>query len=433
MGHGHGHPAAKVSKRVRRALILATLPFALATVIALIVLWPAPSGHLDLPTETAERLAATVADVEETSCEDIAGGEGFKCSVVTARLDEGPDEGDEFSFDSAFGSGVEPLEEGDRIIVGHSPDSPEGFEYFFLDYQRGFPLLLLAVIFGAMAVLLSRWKGLAALAGLAISMVVLIRFIIPAILEGSSPLLVAIVGSAAIMLTTLYLAHGVSARTTTAILGTLVSLLLTGLLAVVFVDAVHLSGIASEEAAFLQISAQQINLEGLLLGGIMIGALGVLDDVTVTQASAVWELHAANPAFRFGSLYRSAVRIGRDHIASTVNTLVLAYAGASLPLLILLILANRPLGEALSSEVIAVELVRTLVGSIGLIASVPLTTALAAFVATRDRAPDDDEVPDEPPVPKAPKTEKEWQPGRREREFWTGETKDESRWVEGGA
>lgn len=140
----------------------------------------------------------------------------------------------------------------------------------------------------------------------------------------------------------------------------------------------------------------------------MIGALGVLDDVTVTQASAVWELHAANPTFGFVALYRSAVRIGRDHIASTVNTLVLAYAGASLPLLILFTLANRPLGEALTGEVIAVEIVRTLVGSIGLIASVPLTTGLAAWVATRGRTT----------VEQAAEDRDRWQPKRKEREFW---------------
>jgi uncharacterized membrane protein len=282
-------------------------------------------------------------------------------------------------------------------------------QYFFLDYQRGLPLVALAVVFAAMTVLLSRWRGLAALGGLAISLVVLVRFVIPAILEGSNPLLVATVGSAAIMLTTLYLAHGVNARTTTAILGTLASLVLTGALAVLFVDAVHLTGVSSEEATFLQLSAQQINLEGLLLGGIMIGALGVLDDVTVTQASAVWELRAANTGFGFGSLYRSALRVGRAHIASTVNTLVLAYAGASLPLLILFTVANRALGDALTGEVIAVEIVRTLVGSIGLIASVPLTTGLAAFVATRGATQES---------ARAQSSSHDWSPSRREREFW---------------
>jgi uncharacterized membrane protein len=187
-----------------------------------------------------------------------------------------------------------------------------------------------------------------------------------------------------VMFVALYLAHGFNVRTTTAVLGTLCSLLLTGILAVIFMGTTRLTGLASEEAAFLQISAEQVNLEGLLLGGIIIGTLGVLDDVTVTQASAVWELHLANPSFGIKELYASAVRIGSDHIASTVNTLVLAYAGASLPLLILFSLSSRPLADLITTELVAVEIVRTLVGSIGLVASVPITTFLAATVTTGD-------------------------------------------------
>lgn len=409
MGHSHGHADIGVPPQVRRALVIAVIPFVLATAVGLIALWPSRSGDINVPGERTERFDATVVAVEKRSCDDFSGAQGFKCALIHARLDEGPDAGEEITFQSAFGRGVRALHAGNAIIVGHAPQSPAGLQYFYLDYQRGLPLVILAVAFSAMAVLLSKWKGLAALGGLAISLLILVRFVIPAILEGSNPLLVAIVGAAAIMLTTLYLAHGVSARTTTAILGTLASLVLTGVLAVVFVEAVHLTGVSSEEATFLQLSAQQINLEGLLLGGIMIGALGVLDDVTVTQASAVWELHVANPASGFGSLYRSALRIGRAHIASTVNTLVLAYAGASLPLLILLTVADRALAEALTGEVIAVEIVRTLVGSIGLIASVPLTTGLAAFVATRGAASEST-----PPQ----STPEEWRPNRKERDFW---------------
>jgi uncharacterized membrane protein len=210
-------------------------------------------------------------------------------------------------------------------------------------------------------------------------------FVIPAILEGESPVAVSIVGAAAVMFVALYLAHGVNVRTSSAVLGTLVSLGITGILALLFVELARFTGFASEEALFLQVSAQQVNIKGLLLGGIIIGTLGVLDDVTITQASAVWELHVANPAYGARELYRAAVRIGRDHIASTVNTLVLAYAGASLPLLIVFSLSSRPLGEVLTTEVISEEIVRTLVGSIGLVASVPVTTALTAAVVSHRR------------------------------------------------
>jgi uncharacterized membrane protein len=184
-----------------------------------------------------------------------------------------------------------------------------------------------------------------------------------------------------------YVAHGVSARTTTALLGTLGSLALTALLAAVFVSATHLTGLASEETTSLQSAVGDVSLSGLVLAGIVIGSLGVLNDVTVTQASAVWEVHAANPSQSRRRLYSSGMRVGRDHIASTVYTLVLAYAGASLPLLILFSVAGQNLTNVLTGDLVGVEIVRTLVGSIGLVAAVPLTTALAAIVvATSGRS-----------------------------------------------
>jgi uncharacterized membrane protein len=185
------------------------------------------------------------------------------------------------------------------------------------------------------------------------------------------------------MLAVLYVTGGLHSQTTVAVLGTLLSLALIAVLAWLFVTAGKLTGLADEDAVFLSAANGTINLQGLLLGGIVIGSLGVLDDMTVTQVSAVWELRRANPAYDARALYRSAERIGRDHIASTINTLVLAYAGASLPLLIFFTQSNLALGHILTSEVIAVEIVRTLVGSIGLIASVPITTALASWVVTR--------------------------------------------------
>jgi uncharacterized membrane protein len=389
LGHENGsHARPKASPVVRRRLTLALAPFALATVVGLIVLWPASSEDSSLGGVADERFAATVTDVAERDCEGLRGtGGSFSCVRVTARLDEGPDEGESVEFEMAESAGVRKISTDDGILVGRAPgvdDVQGGQQYYFGDYQRGRPLLLLALMFAVVVVALSRWRGLAALIGLGLSLLVLIRFVIPAILEGSNPVSVSIVGASVVMFVALYLAHGFNVRTTTAVLGTLCSLLLTGILAVIFMGTTRLTGLASEEAAFLQISAEQVNLEGLLLGGIIIGTLGVLDDVTVTQASAVWELHLANPSFGIKELYASAVRIGSDHIASTVNTLVLAYAGASLPLLILFSLSSRPLADLITTELVAVEIVRTLVGSIGLVASVPITTFLAATVTTGD-------------------------------------------------
>jgi hypothetical protein len=210
------------------------------------------------------------------------------------RLESGPDKGETFSFDYSGVPGSRMPTRGDELFLARSEEAGGGPTYHFADYRRDPGLLILAVIFVVVVIALSRWQGVTSLIGLALSLLVLIRFVLPAILAGESPVLVAIVGAAAVMFVTLYLAHGINARTTTAILGTLASLALTGIVAVMFVSISKLTGFASEEALFLQFSAQQVNLQGLLLGGVIIGTLGVLDDVTVTQASAVWELRIAN-------------------------------------------------------------------------------------------------------------------------------------------
>jgi uncharacterized membrane protein len=399
-------------------LLLALAPFVFATLVGLVALWPgadplrlAPGGF------TTESFEASVTGVEGSECPDAPGQEEFVCSTVTVELLEGDDAGESFTFDYSSGPRTRTIREGDDVIVGKTekpdesilPDTREIPDYFFLDFDRRLPLLALAILFSVVVIALSRWRGLAALAGLAVSLLVLVKFVLPGILEGSDPLLVAIVGGATIMFLALYLAHGLNAATTTAVLGTLASLGLTGLLALLFVNVSIFTGAGSEEAAFLQINQQQVDLEGLLLASIIIGTLGVLDDVTVTQASAVWELQKANPGYGIRTLYSSAIRIGRDHIASTVNTLVLAYAGASLPLLILFSVSERPLGLILNTETVAEEIVRTLVGSIGLVASVPITTGLAALVVTSGR-----ERP--PRVPREGK-EPAYRPPRKEREF----------------
>ena len=193
---------------------------------------------------------------------------------------------------------------------------------------------------------------------------------VPAILDGKPPLAVAIVGSLAVALITIPLAHGGGPKTLAAVLGTAASLLLTALLALIFTKAAHLTGFSNEEAPALDLAGANISLEGLLLAGMVIGALGVLDDVTVSQASTVLALRSANPTLRFGQLFAVAQRVGRDHVSATVNTLVLAYVGASLPILLIFSSSDLGFGEALSTEVVATEVVATLVGSIGLIAAV---------------------------------------------------------------
>jgi uncharacterized membrane protein len=226
-----------------------------------------------------------------------------------------------------------------------------------------------------------RLRGALSLLGLGFSLALVLLFVVPAILDGKSPLAVAIVGSLAVALITIPLAHGRGPKTLAAVLGTATSLLLTALLALIFTKATHLTGFSNEEAAFLDLAGANVSLEGLVLAGMVIGALGVLDDVTVSQASTVLALRSTNPTLHFRQLFAVAQRVGRDHVSATVNTLVLAYVGAALPILLIFSSSDLAVGDALSTEVVATQVVATLVGSIGLIAAVPLTTALAAVLA----------------------------------------------------
>jgi uncharacterized membrane protein len=371
-----------------RRLIAAVVVAAFVTVVGLLVLWPRGDRPdvSDALGPKAELVRGRVELLERVPCEGTAEGDDVSCTAASVKLSDGPDKGTVVVIENPTGPSTPTIREGDHLVLGYASDAPAGQQYYFADFERRAPLMLLGVVFALAVVVLGRWHGLRALLGLGITFVVLTAFVLPAILDGRSPVWVALVGASAALLVNLYLAHGFNVRTTTAVLGTLGSLAIIGVLAAGFVAATHLTGLADEEAGYLQALSSQIDLRGLLLGGIIIGSLGVLDDVTVTQASAVWELHEANPTYGTRQLYHAALRIGRDHIASVVNTLVLAYAGASLPLLVLFVEANRGLRDVLTSETVAAELVRTLVGSIGLVAAVPLTTALAALIAARDRA-----------------------------------------------
>ena len=389
--HAHGESAWAVSSSGRRLVSGGLVVVVVATLVGLIVLWPRGSADVDTSfLGQGDVRDGTVERVERRPCSYGGGDPSFQCDVSTIRVTSGAQEGDQVALELQPGPGVVRLASGDRVVLYYDGDLPPGRQYQFADYQRRTPLLWLAVLFVVVVLALGRFRGLMALVGLAVSVLVLVVFVLPSLLRGHDPVAVALVGSAAIAFAALYLAHGFNERTTVALLGTFASLLLTGILAVAFVGASNFTGLASEEAGILQLTAGQVDVKGLLLAGIVIGSLGVLDDVTVTQVSAVAQLHAADPRMGAPQLYRRAVTIGRDHIASTVNTLVLAYAGASLPLLLLFTETSRPFGQVVNGETVAVEIVRTLVGSVGLVASVPITTALAVAVIagrTRKRAP----------------------------------------------
>jgi uncharacterized membrane protein len=375
------------------------IPFATAVVVGLVVLWPggAPSHERTGVGFDRQTQQATVTRVEEVDCSsvnasgdtptgDTSTAEGSSaqqqangtCKKATVRVDTGDDKG------RTFTEIVQPdqsrqLEQGQEVVVAYEPAAPKDLQYSVTDVNRKLPMALLAGIFALAVVVVGRMRGVMALVALAISFMVLTLFILPAILQGSNPLVVAVIGASAIMLIALYMCHGLSARTSVAVIGTLISLLLIGLLGSGFIGWAYLTGNTDDNTGLIHGLYPTIDMSGLLLAGVIIGSLGVLDDVTVTQTSAVWELHEANPAMGWRGLYRAGIRIGRDHIASVVNTLVLAYAGAALPLLLLFSIAQSSVGTVANSELVAEEIVRTLVGSIGLVLAIPVTTGIAAL------------------------------------------------------
>lgn len=390
-GHSHDHgPATPASRRLRRIIAAVLVPFAVAVVAGMVLMWPgrlpahASTGlGFDQPTVSGTVSATVSAPCDAGAAPGTAGAAANGCILVTVQVTSGKDAGKSVR-QTLTPDQTAVYSVGEKVVLNYSPTAPAALQYSISDADRSFPLAVLAGIFALAVVLVGRLRGLAALVALAISFGVLSLFVLPAILKGEDPLRVAVIGGGAIMFLALYLCHGLSARTSVAVIGTLSSLALIGVLGQVFIGLTHLTGNTSDETSLVHSLFTGIKLPGLLLAGVIIGSLGVLNDVTVTQASSVWELRAADPSMGARALYRAGIRIGRDHIASTVNTLVMAYAGAALPLMLLFTIANRGVWTVATSEIVAEEIVRTLVGSIGLIASVPLTTGLAALVASRD-------------------------------------------------
>ena len=309
------------------------------------------------------------------------------CVTVEARLDEGPDAGRTVAFSIGGVGQNELVDPGDdvRLTRNQLPaDAPNDVEPYSLSgFERDAPLLLLAAVFVAIVLAFARWRGLFALIGLGVSLLLVTKFVVPAILAGDPPVLIAVVGALAVVFVTISLAHGVTPQSAAAMLGTATSLGLTVALAAAFAAAANLSGLSSDATAMLLAGQEGLSLQGLLLAGFIVGALGVLDDVTVSQASTVMALRRANERMPPRALFREALTVGRDHVAATVNTLVLAYLGTSLPIVLLFSVAGTSFGEAVNADAVAEEIVGTLVGSIGLVAAVPVTTASAVLLAVR--------------------------------------------------
>jgi len=361
-------------------LLAVVAGLAVAVLAGAVALWP--SGPLAEPAgggqaDPTRLVAATLTSVQTVPCQEAEPGlPGSTCIKVRAR----PDGGQEVEFETTDPTG-DTFRAGQRVRLSVLDQQGQPTFYNIRDLERGRPMLALTALFALAVIAFGRWQGLRSLVALACTFAVIVGFVVPAILRGRSPVPVALVGAMAIMLISLYLAHGFGRKTTAAVVGTALALGLTAALTTGFVELASLTGLASQDALNASFQVGGISLRGLLLAGIIIGGLGVLDDVTVSQASVVFELRRADPAAGFGELVRGALVVGRDHIAATVNTLFLAYAGASLPLLVLFVSGGDALSTVATAEAVAVEVVRTLCGSVGLIAAVPLTTLLAAGLA----------------------------------------------------
>jgi uncharacterized membrane protein len=380
MGSSHSHIAEDVDlgpapRGVVAALVALIVPLVLATGVGLFVLWPDEDVEVVPPGYAAQRAHGTVLDVHSCALE-VRG-----CKAGTVELSSGPGAPGEVEALLPFGKQAPVVEAGDRIVLAFVEQAPRGEQYSFQDFDRAQPLLILLVVFVVSVLLLSRWRGLGSLVSLGFTLLLLVTFTLPAIMQGGPPLAIAVVTAATVMVVTLYLSHGFSVRTSVAMVGTLVSLILIGLLGSLFTQLGQFTGMVDEGSQYIATVARQVDLTGLLLAGLVIGALGVLDDVTVTQTWAVWELADADPDATRATLFGRAMRIGRSHVASTVNTLVLAYVGATLPLLLVFSALELPFGSAVSQEIVAQEVVRGLVGGLGIVAAVPVTTAVAAVVA----------------------------------------------------
>lgn len=274
---------------------------------------------------------------------------------------------------------------GDVVEIARVPDDNGDHTYEVIEWVRRPVLGWLLGLFILATLVVARLKGLRAILATGLSLAIVTLYIVPQILAGSSPILVALVGAGGILILAIFFVHGVNWSTTAALFGTLATVGLTLLLGQLFINVAHLTGFGSEEALYFNIAAEQINLQGLTLAGLLIGSLGALTDTSMVQASLVRELSHVNPRLGIRELYKRGMGVGRDHIGSLVNTLVFAYAGASLPLLLLLIVNDFSLAHALNMELIATQIVHTFVGSIGLVWAVPLTTFMAAALFRGDK------------------------------------------------
>ncbi|QGF23091.1 YibE/F family protein [Raineyella fluvialis] len=399
MSHSHAHASAEPTtlegrlrqRRASQILIVILVPLAIWTLVGLVLLWPTNlSAHIQKDVAQFSVAGLTmpkgeVQAVNEISCAGLEGSTSASaqvCAALTVKLLDGEDTGKDVQVNvtaPVYRSGIRP---GQRVVVYRVPTINGQANYQFADFARTAPVIFFAVLFLLVTVAVGRRRGLMSVLGLVWAGFIMIAFVFPALIAGSNAIMVTLVGASAIMFVALYLTHGFNTRTTTALLGTLFGLGLSAVLSYAALNWAHLTGVATEEDYTLGSAAPDMKLTAVVLSGMIIAALGGLNDVTITQASAVWEL-ADDPGKSAGQIYRQAMRIGRDHVASTVYTIVFATVGTSMSVLLLLAMYDRPLYSTIMTEQFAVEILRTLVGAIGLALSMPLTTVIGALLVSR--------------------------------------------------
>ncbi|WP_424808293.1 YibE/F family protein [Rhodococcus sp. 27YEA15] len=400
MSHGHGHDGPiHIGPIAARIVVSVLVVIGVIVVAAAVALWPdRHTTAIPLPFQNADggsvvTEAGTVTSQDIGNCGSTSAGRVFagnplppdtaayQCQRSIVDIESGPNAGTRTLLEVIPGVGQPDLRVGEHVRLVRQTDPSGTTQYSFEDYSRGLPLLLIAAAFALVIVVVARWRGLRALLGLVIAFGVVVGFLLPALLDGKPAIPVALVSGAVILYAVLYLAHGVSLRTSSALLGTLAAMVLAAALSYLSIRLTHLTGLSEEQNTNVQTYIQHVDITALLLAGFIIGSLGVLNDVTITQASSAFELAELDKTATRRQVFSGAMRVGRDHIASTVYTLVLAYAGGALPLLLLFSVSGRPLGDVLVGDAVAIEIVRSAVGGIALALAVPLTTGIAVLLA----------------------------------------------------
>lgn len=397
-GHGHDVPIA-IGPNAARIVVGTVIVLGIIVLAGLVVLWPSKQT-VDIPlpfqnasggavaTEAGKVIDQSIGPCGSPLAGRVFGGAptpppvaSYECTRSVIAIESGPNAGAKTLFEIAPGPGQPDLRVGDDIRVVRQTDQNGTTLYGFDDYARGVPLLAIVIVFAIVVCVVARWRGFRALLGLLLTFAVVVIFLLPALLENKPAIPVALVAGGAILYVVLYLAHGVSLRTSSALLGTLAAMLLAAVLSWATIRLTQLTGLSEEQNTNVATYLQHVSITGLLLAGFIIGTIGVLNDVTITQASAAFELAALDKESPRRKVFAAAMRVGRDHIASTVYTLVFAYAGGALPLLLLFSVAGRSVHDVLVSDAVAIEIVRSAVGGIALALSVPLTTVIAVVLA----------------------------------------------------